>query len=113
MTRSTPPRESAITRDVLRALRSRGGRWVKLHGHRMQDATLDIIGCYRGRYVELEVKRPGKKPTPRQAVIAQLVEHAQGVTAVVRCRDDALVVLDHIESATPGDAQHDPGRGRS
>jgi hypothetical protein len=31
-----------------------------------QSGSGDRICCYRGRYISIEVKRPGKKPTPKQ-----------------------------------------------
>lgn len=30
------------------------------------DATLDYVGCYRGKYFAIETKKPGGKPTARQ-----------------------------------------------
>ena len=29
-------------------------------------SSLDCIVCYRGRFIAIETKTPGKKPTPRQ-----------------------------------------------
>jgi penicillin-binding protein-related factor A (putative recombinase) len=35
--------------------------WRKIHQTPMSKAgTADIIGCYKGRYVAIELKRPGK-----------------------------------------------------
>lgn len=45
----------------------------------MGGPALDIIACVRGRYVEIEAKDVGKKPTARQEATAKDVERAGGV----------------------------------
>ena len=42
-------------------------------------ATLDILCCIRGRFVAIEVKVPGKKPTPRQTSTIAQINSAEGV----------------------------------
>ena len=37
---------------------------------------LDFIGCYYGRYISIETKAPGKKPTPRQNARIESVQRA-------------------------------------
>ena len=61
-------RESTITRNILRALRGVPGIVVrKRHGSVWATSgDPDLFGCYDGRHFEIEVKRPGAKPTPRQ-----------------------------------------------
>jgi hypothetical protein len=41
--------------------------------------TLDFIGCYKGRFVAIETKAPGKKPTPRQMATLQAMGKAGAV----------------------------------
>lgn len=38
----------------------------------------DIIGCYKGRFFGIEVKRPGKKPTPMQFARLAEIEKSGG-----------------------------------
>jgi hypothetical protein len=38
----------------------------------------DIIACFNGRFVAIEVKRPGKKPTPLQIRRLLEIERAGG-----------------------------------
>jgi len=106
------PLESITTRHILSALRSRGGRWTKMHGHSRQDATLDIIGCYRGCYVEIEVKRTGKKATPRQALIIAFVREVEGFACVAYDAEDAHALLDEIDDFIENErAAHDRRHG--
>jgi hypothetical protein len=45
--------------------------------------TLDVLGCYRGRFFAVETKAPGKKPTLRQTTQIENIELAMGKTFVV------------------------------
>lgn len=38
----------------------------------------DIIGCYRGHFFSIEVKRPGRKPSKLQAKRIEEVQNANG-----------------------------------
>ena len=42
-------------------------------------STVDILCCIAGRFVGIEVKVPGKKPTPRQAFNLKAIDAAGGV----------------------------------
>ena len=44
----------------------------------MQVATLDFLGCYKGRFFAIETKRPGEKPTERQRIVMQKIDAAGG-----------------------------------
>lgn len=44
----------------------------------MQRATLDFIGCYKGRLFAIETKRPGEVPTERQVAEMQRIRDAGG-----------------------------------
>jgi Holliday junction resolvase len=93
-----PPLESSIVRKTFVYLNSRGGFWVKIHGSPMQIAGLpDIIGCYRGRFVSFEVKRPGKNPTKLQAFIMKRITAAGGIATVIRSVEEARDQLNQID----------------
>ena len=38
--------------------------------------SVDFLGCYRGKFVALETKAPGRKPTPRQTLTLQAMADA-------------------------------------
>jgi hypothetical protein len=57
-------------------------------------ATVDVLGCYRGRFFAIEVKAPGKKPTLRQTQALSEMQAAMGMTFVI---DDADAV-DELEA---------------
>jgi hypothetical protein len=41
--------------------------------------TLDLVVCYKGCFLAIEVKRPGKKPTAMQVRIMERVQDAGGI----------------------------------
>lgn len=53
--------------------------------------TLDVLGCYRGRFFSIETKAPGKKPTLRQMQELNGIERAMGKTFVIAGVDDPAI----------------------
>lgn len=53
---------------------------------------LDCIVCFYGRYIAIETKAPGKKPTPRQETRIKSVASAGGCVLVID-GDEGLAVL--------------------
>lgn len=94
-------RESSLTRSILKALQRRGGFWFKVHGHPGQLRGLpDIIGVYRGRFIGLEVKVPHRKDrvTELQKRVLEEISQAGGMGQVVTSKEEALQVLDRVDS---------------
>src|SRR5690606_36230543 len=93
---SAQMREKYLQSKILKALRSFEGWWVKYHpGPRYgQPGVPDIIGCYQGIFVAMEVKRPREKPTPLQvATIKDIRQLGKGIAVVVTSVDEALAIL--------------------
>ena len=58
----------------------------------MGASHLDCIICFYGRYIAIETKAPGKKPTPRQENRITSVADAGGAALVID-GDEGLAVL--------------------
>ena len=68
---------------VMRYLKRKGGLWEKNKDVAGKTSGRpDIVGCYRGRYVAIELKRPGAKPRKIQKAYLRLIELAGGITIV-------------------------------
>lgn len=50
----------------------------------------DLIGCYRGRFVAVEIKTPTGRQSPDQKTFQQLVESKGGTYVILRSVDEAL-----------------------
>lgn len=93
-------REAYLQGAILRALRKRGGWWVKYHaGPRYSTGGVpDILGAYRGLFVAMEVKVEDARVTPLQAATQQeMRQKGKAIVVVVRSVKQALKVLDAID----------------
>lgn len=100
---SMSKKENSIQSEILDFLRGNkkkgiqplGGYWLNFHGGSpyMPRGIPDIIGCYRGRFVALEVKRPGEKPSVIQGVTLRALKRAGAITAIVHSLDETKEVL--------------------
>ena len=75
--------------------------------------SLDVLGCYRGRFFSVETKADGKKPTLRQTTEIQAIGKAMGKTFVMAgvsdpAFDDLIQWLDEITGAVPYDPHRSP-----
>lgn len=80
------PREKSVVQAITRYLKTLKGCWFfNVHGSPMQRKGVpDIIGCYKGRFFWLEVKRPGGKTTQIQdRVIGHIQQAGCALGAVV------------------------------
>jgi hypothetical protein len=87
--------EKQITNKILKHLRSVPySKWSKIHqGGMSEKGVPDIVGCFQGRYVAIEVKRPGKHPTPMQADYLQGIKAAGGVAWCVHSVSELLDLM--------------------
>lgn len=68
--------------------------------------TLDVLGCYRGRFFTVETKAEGKQPTARQTKELNGIEKSMGKSFVISGTlspvfDDLRCWLDDITSTVP------------
>lgn len=88
MTKKAESRRQSQIRKALE--QTVGGRWNKIHGGPYQTSMLDLVGCVKGLYFELEVKEPGKKATERQQEDILDVVNNGGVALVVYTAEEAI-----------------------
>lgn len=85
--------EAALRKRIVSALRAYSGFWVVTHGGQFQQGGLpDIIGCYGGWFVGLEVKLPGKEHTltARQTHALKSIRDAGGKSKMVTSISEAM-----------------------
>ena len=85
------PLESSITKSIIALAKSLGWWTFKIAGGPMQTAGIPDLLCVRdGRAVFLEVKQPGKNPTPLQTQRMHEIRTTGGAVAeVVTSREEA------------------------
>lgn len=62
----------------------------KTHGSAYTAGAADLIGCLRGRYFEIEVKRPGEVPTALQLRELEATRAAGGYAVWTDNYDDVV-----------------------
>lgn len=93
--------ESALTKKIRKKLRAEYGQdlWhFKSHGAAHQIAGLpDLMGCYRGYFIAMEVKKPGAgDATQLQAFTLQQIRTAGGYATVIHSFEEARDFLSTV-----------------
>ena len=75
--------EKRIEHQIRQYLDSIGAWHIKTHGNMFSRAgTPDIIAVVKGKFVAIEVKRPGGVVSPLQAANIELIKKAGGIAFV-------------------------------
>jgi hypothetical protein len=95
------PLETTITKSIVKSAKANGWWTFKIAGGAFQRAGVPDLLCIKGgRAVFLEVKQPGKKPTPlQQHVMQEIREQGGAVAEVVTSKEQAQKVLDAVWEA--------------
>ena len=90
---TTTVKEARLRTNIVKKLTAYSGFWFVTHADNLGTSGLpDIVGCYNGRFVGLEVKVPGKEHTltARQSRILAKINAAGGIGAMVTTVDQAM-----------------------
>lgn len=73
--------EQDIQDSIMTYIKSIGGLPIKQNqiGIYGQAGVPDILACIKGRFVAIEVKRPGQKPRPIQISFLEAIEKKGGI----------------------------------
>lgn len=72
--------------------------FFKVHGGPYQAVGIpDLIGCYQGCFVAIEVKRPGKEPTSIQEAVMAKLRNAGAFVCVATSVDEAQQLIAEID----------------
>ena len=53
----------------------------------------DIVGCFNGKFIAIEVKVPGNKPTEIQKHTIEKIRMAGGITGVAHSKEEAVDIV--------------------
>jgi hypothetical protein len=95
--------EDRFKAKILKRLRALGGEWIPFPRTRFGVAGVsDILGCFRGRFVAIEVKRPDAVGsygvTKTQQAFLTRVAFSGGVCFVVRDEDSLASVISTLKA---------------
>ena len=92
--------EGKLVKKAREFLTSRGARPFKIHGgdNPFQEVGIpDLLCCYRGRFVGLEAKEPGNKPSPVQKAVLHEIVEAGGYAVVFTTVGQVSLLLAKID----------------
>lgn len=86
-------RENKIQASIVKFLRKQKGCWVYPTCDRFTVGVPDVLGCLKGRFFALEVKKPTGRLSKIQSYQLKKVRDAGGIAARVDSLEDAKKVL--------------------
>ena len=89
-------KESQIQKKILHYLKTKGIYAFKIVTANRKGIP-DIAVCYKGKYLALEVKRPGGKTTPLQDINLRQIRDSGGKAEVVTCLEEVIDILQIID----------------
>lgn len=99
--------EARLGSEIRRACIARGGFAFKIHGGpTMMVGLPDLIMCYRGQFIGMEIKVPDPSSQPSKIQVRRIKEirEANGRAFVVRSVASAMRILDAVDAEL--DSQH-------
>lgn len=90
-------REKVIENKIKSYLKSIGAYYFKHHGNQFSQVGVpDIIACYKGRFIGIEVKNETGKTSPLQDENLKMINEAGGIGIVARSLEEVKQVIDNI-----------------
>lgn len=92
-------REKNIENQIKSYLRSKGAYYFKHHGNQYSQVGVpDIIVCYKGHFLGIEVKNETGKTSPLQDINLEMINKNGGYGFVARNLEDVKIVLEEIDT---------------
>lgn len=100
--------EATVVSAIVASLRARGAWLFKTHGDASQVKGIpDLVVCYRGRFIGLEVKRDEKEDAEDlQAYTLVEIERAGGLVGVVDSVEDVIALLEKDSMCAPANPMY-------
>lgn len=90
-------KEKTIENQIKKWLENNGYWWMKVHGDMFQKAGVpDIIACINGKFVGIEVKRPGGRVSELQKYHIEQIQKSGGVAFVATSVEEVRTNLDRF-----------------
>ena len=90
-------REKSIENKIKKYLESKGAYYFKHHGNQFSQVGVpDIIACFKGRFIGIEVKNEKGKTSPLQDYNIEAIKKAGGISLVARSVEDVSKEIDNI-----------------
>ena len=86
--------ETSLQERIQKFIVKSGGYVIKQHGDMISEPGVpDLLVCYRGIFIGLEVKVDNNVPSKRQGIHCRRIWNAGGIAAIVRSVDEVHCLL--------------------
>ena len=87
--------ESKLQKQIQNYLKDIGAYCFKVHGEIFMRAGIpDIVCCYRGRFIGIEAKEPGNKPSELQLAHGRKIKKSGGLFIVAYNLEDVKKLIE-------------------
>jgi Holliday junction resolvase len=90
--------ECSLQTNVIKYLRSVGAYAINIHGDEFQAGVPDVIACYKGRFLGLELKAPNGQLSKLQKRNLQKIQKAGGIAEEVRSLEKVRTIIKAIDN---------------
>ena len=94
---------ASLQQRIMRYLKSVGAYAENIPGNELMSGVPDIIGCYQGIFLGLEVKMPSDTPSPLQKVKLRDIQKSGGIGEVIYSLDKVRSIIDAIKKGNRWD----------
>lgn len=101
--------EGKLVSNTRKFLRDQGARPFKIQGdgENFQEVGIpDLLVCYKGRFLGLEAKMPGGKPSAKQIAVLDEIAEAGGIAAVFTTVGQVSLLLGMIDKEVAGETSY-------
>jgi penicillin-binding protein-related factor A (putative recombinase) len=91
--------ENYLQGEILKYLLRRGAYAVNIHGDEYQSSVPDILVCYRGRFIGLELKDANGVLSPGQRKHLRKIQKAGGIGEGLRSMQRVKDILKTIDNS--------------
>lgn len=97
----TVQKETSLQERIQKVIKNRGGYVIKNWGNMTAEpGRPDLICCYKGLFLALEVKVDKNNPSTQQGIHCRLIQKAGGLSAIVRDTFTVELILDTLDTET-------------
>ena len=91
-------KETPLQERIQALIRRKGGYVIKQHGDMISEPGIpDLLACYRGIFLGIEVKVDNNTPSPQQGIHCRNIWKADGIAAVVWDVNTVESILSYID----------------
>ena len=92
-------KETSLQERIQKYIEGKGGYVIKTHGDMTTEPGIpDLLCCYKGQFIAIEVKVNNNKPSPQQGIHCRKIMKAGGITLIAWSLEEVKTIFRIIDS---------------